>query len=121
AKLPDLQIKKKLNLDDVAETRWSAPAIRIADQHGLLDFIIQDGRLSPAKEITRAEVAALLGQYLGNQLTENERNDWKTSGWMTEMQRRQFGDQAALPAELRADIYLATSYDLIVGDDQGYF
>ncbi|UFJ40878.1 S-layer homology domain-containing protein [Brevibacillus humidisoli] len=120
-KLPETGGGSAPNWTDVDTTRWSYPYFVTAARHGLLASLGEGQHLSPEVAITREEVAALVGMYLLNQTSAEQKNQWLASGWRAVQQTHAFGDQAQISEGLAPYLYYTASKSVMQGDRSGTF
>lgn len=113
--------ERDISLKDVNKTKWSYPFIKESYDLGLIDFMIKDGLFLPESNITRGEVAIIIGQYLLKSISEEEAQNWLTSGWQTEETKRQFVDHPDVDLELKPFFYYSSFRGIMVGDQTGGF
>ncbi|MCR2804330.1 glycosyl hydrolase family 18 protein [Paenibacillus soyae] len=106
---------------DVAKDRWSAPYLSVAYENEWLGSLLDsDGKLMPAKTITRQEVAMLIGVSQLQMLDEESRERWLTSEWEKERDDRSFQDAESIDADLRPYVYYAARHGIMEGDPAGF-
>ncbi|WP_019120645.1 S-layer homology domain-containing protein [Brevibacillus massiliensis] len=109
------------SFSDVDTGRWSYPYIKRAYDKGLIGFMAKDQALRPASNITRQEVAMLVGSYLFRQLSAEQQAQWLETGWKAEQAARHFSDANGISAEYAPYVYYASHQGIMIGDDKGTF
>ncbi|WP_054957329.1 glycosyl hydrolase family 18 protein [Paenibacillus dakarensis] len=111
-----------MKLQDMKDPKhWSYPYIQSAYDQKLIDFMIKNNRFNPTKEITREEVAVLIGRMLLQELDAQEQVNWKQKGWKTEANNRKFKDASQIQSSYQAELYYSAQFGMVVGDSSGKF
>jgi len=111
----------RAKFQDVESDRWSYASIQQAYQAGLLDALVANGRFEPEKEITREEVAELVGRYLLLTVSSAQSSDWLSHGWTATESAKKLKDGGAIRAEAKPYLYYAVERGIMVGDASGEF
>jgi len=111
----------KAPIQDVEAGHWSYEAVQQAYQLGLLGSFVENGKFSPTKEITREEVAELVGRYLLMSLSKAEADKWIAGGWKATEAAKQLKDAPSIRTEVKPYLYYAAERGIMVGDASGEF
>lgn len=112
---------REMLIQDISKTRWSYPYIKRAYDLQLIDFMIQNEQFLPEGNITRGDVAVVIGKYLLMLLPEEKKQEWLTTGWRKEEISRNFSDRNHIESERKPFLYYSSLKGIMVGDQTRSF
>ncbi|TBL79390.1 glycosyl hydrolase family 18 protein [Paenibacillus thalictri] len=103
-----------------AADRWSTPYIAAASERHWIEFMVNKaGELKPEQQITREEVAAVVGKYLLDKAGMTG-SQWLSGDWTKERDKRAFVDISKMDANLAPYVFYTVNRTVMEGDTQGF-